>query len=456
MPSLEQRTEWETENKMRIRQKIQMQTNLDKAIELTALYYGLRQESGRIANGPLEGYKTEKSQFVYTSIDAQGNYTPTYFEMTFPSKPDKEPHYMMANFENPADGMQARTLEDGSINVSIEAFSLAIQKNSPRLLAKTLHHEGVHRKQLVAGGWSSEQEMETAAYSESFSLANTFELNQTEKDNVESKMQDWERALDDVKYRGARKTDPFTSRFIQREFKKGYEENSGKHSQANSDRQTLEKGLETARETVAKEREERRTREGDERKRHDAEDRRSRWARLEIWTSYACMYTNPSAPKGTEQQLREILLNHYVVLTDEEVGEGLAAPRNELSSCQKKLIATIRKAPGPLDAAWLVEKFDYDNAGGRVGEAFRGIFGGFIASIDRAIDQGVAEIVRTIVVPFSAVGKATQDKIQSEAGGGGSGDRSEGDGADRRGSGSYRPGAPDRQLRGIAGGKREF
>jgi hypothetical protein len=97
--------------------------------------------------------------------------------------------------------------------------------------------------------------------------------------------------------------------------------------------------------------------------------RTHRWQALEEWTEHACSYMTqedvsiyfPEAARkdvGRVKEFHTYLLNNLVVLDDEEITSGLANRGPSLSACQKNLIAVIRSAPAPIDAAWFVQQLD--------------------------------------------------------------------------------------------------
>lgn len=97
--------------------------------------------------------------------------------------------------------------------------------------------------------------------------------------------------------------------------------------------------------------------------------RTHRWRALEEWTEHACSYMTqedvsiyfPEAARneaGLVKDSHTYLLNNLVVLDDEEITSGLASRGPSLSACQKNLIAVIRSAPAPIDAAWFVQQLD--------------------------------------------------------------------------------------------------
>ena len=111
---------------------------------------------------------------------------------------------------------------------------------------------------------------------------------------------------------------------------------------------------------------------------------------------------------------RKFLLEHYVVLPGNEIAEGLAGG-NKLDACQKELVELFLRADGPLDVAWLVERFEYERAGGDFGASLR--------KISKAVGDGAAVVVKGITQPLIAVAKALAEIELPRGGSRESGDR---------------------------------
>jgi hypothetical protein len=137
------------------------------------------------------------------------------------------------------------------------------------------------------------------------------------------------------------------------------------------------------------------------------------WRALRVWTSFGCRYMHPmdcsrassevqASCRRLDSTLRSFLLEHFVVLPAEEIRAGLTEEGQELDSCQRRMIDLFLKAEGPLDAAWIVGRLDYERSGGKLGEALRNV----LLPIGDAIEQGTAMIVRGISAPFIAISKA--------------------------------------------------
>ena len=185
-----------------------------------------------------------------------------------------------------------------------------------------------------------------------------------------------------------------------------------------------------------------------------------RWHLLEQWTAMACRYLNGSEYNGDNWEMKELqnestrlmrsyLLNHYAVLTPDEIVEGLILNNSALSSCQKEMIKTILNAKGPIDAQWLIDKLDYARSGGKAGEIFRK----FINELSNTIRDGTALIVHGITKPFIylaenlSIPSSQSQSSQSQSSGNSQSQSS------HQSSGYHDPGglAHD-QLRGISSG----
>lgn len=100
------------------------------------------------------------------------------------------------------------------MRVSIEAFILAADKDSPRFLAQTLFHEGIHVNQLSAkGGWRSREEMEWDAYKKSLDAAEIFELSEEDAEPTVFEAGYARAAWERVKKNETTPTSPFPSSF---------------------------------------------------------------------------------------------------------------------------------------------------------------------------------------------------------------------------------------------------
>lgn len=144
------------------------------------------------------------------------------------------------------------------------------------------------------------------------------------------------------------------------------------------------------------------------------------WEQLRVWTSFACLYMHPPTSLSAEQQYlqgktdkiyRQALLDNLVVMPAIELAERRIGDR-KLSACQREVIDWMINAEGPLDVAWLVERMDYERAGGKTGEVLRRV-GGTVGS---AIKRGTAVVVRGVSVPF-VVANGILTKIDWSAGG---------------------------------------
>lgn len=187
--------------------------------------------------------------------------------------------------------------------------------------------------------------------------------------------------------------------------------------------------------------------------------RQRRWTALKQWTQNACRYMRePDPVPGRTDWGRTYLLNNLVVLPDEEIAAGLAAEGNQLLPCQLELIATLRSAAGPLDAAWLVSQLDDQRAAynarrraeadeyrARMADVKDPVIEAFRA-VGKAVRNGVGKIVDTVTAPF------VSGPDSGGSGSGGSSDRG-GSGSDgNHSSGGSREGPALRQLKGIASG----
>lgn len=257
---LEKGVEWEKANKKRIESRIKMDSNLNRALELTSRYYGLGHNARGIAKGPLSGYGAEwKPLFLYATKDEQGRYKPNYLRRSFRDEPEKEPHYMAVDFGDPKDGNQAFTLEDGSTLVSIEAFKRALDPSvmSPRLLATTLFHERVHLTQLFTVGSENKEKDEVEACVESLNAVKTFELTEDERTALEEEKQAAELDLDEVESGAKRPTLGFTSEFQRSGFAEKYEKVHAEWKMDDEQREFLKAALSSARKLEEQKEEER-------------------------------------------------------------------------------------------------------------------------------------------------------------------------------------------------------
>jgi hypothetical protein len=190
-----------------------------------------------------------------------------------------------------------------------------------------------------------------------------------------------------------------------------------------------------------------------------ARERQERWSALTWWVGEACkylktpIYTDDEGRMTTleaslERISRDHLLGHFVVLSDEEIKQGLAKPGGNLDPCQIGLINTIRLAPGPMDPAWLLAMFDENRPRRTAKESRSGgeKFDQALAVIVRGISDGVVKLVSGITHPFiyyKADGEASDERPASSYGGKTYSDHSQSAGTDL--------GEAHRQLKGIAG-----
>ena len=271
-PSFKLRDKWFKANSGIEINKARMQSDLNEAAALTSLYYGLGHKSRDIANGPLERREARwKPQFVYAAIGQGGDYESVYRKLSL--QPENQAHHLELNFGKVDDGVQAFTLEDGSVNISIEAFKLARDKGSPRLLAKTIYHEGIHFDDLVKGGWKESREaLEPDAYGRTFKAAHIFELTAAEKAAVQAQWTNASVKRVQVDVGMEKPTPSFSTPEQRRKVGKDFEGRMEADSAAEGERRTLEEGFEAAREAMERSGRERRAEE--ERRKFEEEGRR--------------------------------------------------------------------------------------------------------------------------------------------------------------------------------------
>ena len=435
----EKEKKWENAKWDKAERKREMDYKLNLALQTTSKAYGLGLGQSGIVNGPLKGYGMRwNPRFLYTTKDEQGSYKPVYLRQNFPDEPEKKPHYLGVDFDsqNPEEKVQAVTLENGDVFVSIEAFILALETGSPRLLAKTLYHEGVHIRQLATDGWenASRQEMEAKACIDTFENLDTFELTLDETGNVELGKQ---QALWDYnEFRADRQTKilPFSTDSQRIGFEEKYRDANTVWQMEEQQRATLEEGFAAARQAI----------ENNRRQRQEAEERRQqeakkvqdeisrkgwekvysiRWELLKALTLDACKdsssfkkyYKNTVSP---ETRIPENLLLQK--LRKPEKGPSL-------TPCQQETIAFMVHSDGPV----LLEQV-----------------------------ADVAKKALDLFDPLKAVTgffRSIQDKLKSTPGPSGPGGS---DPDERHGGGNQDGSAPGNlngpaygQLKGIAGGR---
>lgn len=249
--------QWKDANKAMFQAKAKMQSNLNEAANLTSLYYGLGHKPRDIANGPLERREARwKPQFAYAAKGQDGNYESVYRKHAL--QPENEAHYLELNFGKVGGGFQAFTLEDGSVNISIEAFELARRTKSPRLLAKTIFHEGIHFDDLVGDGWEASREaMEPAAYARTQQAADIFELTPLESIEIISQRMSAELNLKEVEAGRFMATPSFSTPAERMVACENLEARQAEDSEVEGKRRALEEGFEAAREEMDRARKER-------------------------------------------------------------------------------------------------------------------------------------------------------------------------------------------------------
>lgn len=356
---------------------------------------------------------------------------------TFDAVAKKTPHYMVAAFTDPEDPdapIQAITLEDGSTVVSIEAFRLALRRNvmSPRLLAKTLYHEGVHIRQLATAGWDkrSKQEMEAKACVDTFANLEPFELAAAERDNVEFNKQEAMSAYN--KTRADRQTEisPFTSDPQRRGFALEFAAAQTDFETEEMERKTLEGGFAAARKAIeddAKRRQDANERRMQEEKKAQDEKNRKvwekvyelRWELMKALTREACKDA-PAFRKNYGKTLSpETRIPEQLLL------QKLRDDGRSLNACQKEVIAFFIDSDGP---AMLSDLADLAWKSTSLGDPLKAVTGFF----------------RSIQEKLKSAPTSGSDRSEPREGRGGD---------DRGGSAPSRVKGPAYgQLKGIAGG----
>lgn len=150
-----------------------------KAIQLTIKTYGLTPlfSEGKIRSGPYSSSKAIPSPLLSDNRD-------TYYKSL---GTDGREHFNGIAYD-PSNMAGGYTLQDGQVVIMSQVFEIASDMGDPRLLASTLHHEGIHFRQLTSGqGWTTTQEVEAEAYDESIRAADIFELLPNEKRDLYAK-----------------------------------------------------------------------------------------------------------------------------------------------------------------------------------------------------------------------------------------------------------------------------
>lgn len=142
-------------------------------IQLTIKTYGLSglYSHGEIASGPHISSGVTPTPFVIENGSR-------YFAST---GTDGKTHY--AGFpKDLTGGVGGYTLPDGQIFIVSRVLDIVEAHDDPRILAVSLHHEGVHFRNLSSGlGWSTKEEEEASAYDADISMSDVFQLRPEEK-----------------------------------------------------------------------------------------------------------------------------------------------------------------------------------------------------------------------------------------------------------------------------------
>jgi hypothetical protein len=202
----------------------------------------------------------------------------------------------------------------------------------------------------------------------------------------------------------------------------------------------------------------------------------SQWNQLEFWTLCTCNYLTESPPstdtsreydKAWEKSHaldRREMLNRFAVLPADELRTRMKTDHKELSKCQRQILDLILSAPAPLDEKWLLDRVEYEQAGGKTGEAVRR----FVNHVEQAIRSGAAVLaapVEWIVQPGQASGDAAPpqsgtNNVTTRSGNGSQSTRPAQSGtintAPRSGNFNGHLGPAWNQLRGVAASPRRF
>lgn len=256
-----------------------MYGNFNRAIEMTASYYGITPSKGEgpILDGPAVNgtaywvpryrYREDRSDYIVEEVTLPGGKA---IHMRWKPEEDYE--------KRPG----AMTFPNGRIDVYDEVMDKVVATGSARQLGFVLHHESVHFDQLRKGQWASLYLREVEAYRESRKAAARFGLTPDERRGVDDLFwQNVRRVASDGLRGGPRSGNvptPEDEAFNSGEWDslvKGVE-------QARKDRQELEANLRA-------EQEDRRMREAvAERERERLEDGRRLFASLENFSRRLC------------------------------------------------------------------------------------------------------------------------------------------------------------------------
>lgn len=171
--------DWHSAKERAKLKQIAAQEAAGSAIQLTIKTYGLTSlfAEAEIRSGPYSSSKATPSPLLSDNRD-------TYYTSL---GTDGREHFNGIAYD-PSNTTGGYTLQDGQVVIMSQVFEIASDMGDPRLLASTLHHEGIHFRQLTSGrGWTTKEEVEGEAYNESIQTADIFELLPNEKRDLYAK-----------------------------------------------------------------------------------------------------------------------------------------------------------------------------------------------------------------------------------------------------------------------------
>jgi hypothetical protein len=289
---------------------------------------------------------------------------------------------------------------DGKVMIFFPAMAWTIRSGDPGILASVIYHESVHFQDLVTRGWDTHEGLELRAIKATLKAADilfpersqdgTIEIRRRMKAYLRADISRLQSAVDE------QRTHP---PFPDSDQEKLYAERFAAQESEEADYSRL---------AAAVKREDE-----DELDKAKVERRKTRWSQFQAWTMYSCEYIlgpqegdpawgRPDRIRAREEFDRAYLRNHLVVLSKEEISDGLRRGDlydiGSMGTCVSSVAHMIRDLPGPVDADWLMKKIEYERSGGKAGEVVNAL----LKAVQSAVAGGSAEIVKTAEAPFVA------------------------------------------------------